>query len=514
MLFGAVVMTVLQSGSPWLADNDSYYHIKMARLLPQLGFIDQFPWLHWTIFRERFVSHHHGFHVFLAPFAAASESLTNGLVAGAKTANVIAMSLTCLTFCAVLRRLNVKHAPLWLLALACAPGHFWVRMSYIRAPMIALPLLLLALWLILAGRSTWLAVIAFLLTQVYNGAVLLLLLPTSLVLAGLLRREPLGPALRHAVAVVVGLTLGLVLHPYFPANLHFLRIQLFGTGLGAPNEAGIEWRPYDARFFLMMSGPLIAIWTTCLVQRLRSRIGVSARTIFLLLLNLFFLVLTLKARRFVEYWPVFALINAAEFSALPAPSVRETNPGIRTQRPSWHIVLAVALVAMGGLINLRIARANIHPSYDPGQLRGPMEFLAAHSPVGSIVFTDDWDVFPYCFYWNHHNRYIVGLDPVFTMKMYPELWERYRLITRGLTPATLSGSEAGDPRNRVTIGDISRVFGAGYVLVASDHPALYEQLGNDKDMFRLVYPPLSGTGDPSPAPFSLFEVISSSSHGH
>lgn len=507
-LFGAVVMIFLQSGSPWLADNDSFYHIKMARLLPELGFIDKFPWLHWTIFRERFVSHHHGFHVFLAPFAAASESLTGGLVAGAKAANVIAMSLTCLTFCVLLRHLNVKHAPIWLLALACAPWHFWLRMSYIRAPMIALPLMILALWLILKGRTVWLAFVAFALTQVYNGAVLLLLLPVALVLTMLLCRESVRSALRQTCAVIIGVSAGFVLHPYFPANLDFLRTQLFGSGLGAPREAGIEWRSYDARFFLMISGPLIAIWATCLAHRWRSGIQLSARSIFLLLVNLVFLALTLKARRFIEYWPVFALINAADFATFPAATGIKTERA-RTRRRAWPTALLVGMIATVGLFNLMTVRANIRPSYDPGQLREPMAHLQAHSPAGSIVFTDDWDVFPYCFFWNHHNRYIVGLDPVFTMEKYPLIWERYRLITRGQTPATLSDENAGESEQRVTIRDIGMFFEAKYVLVASDHPALYKQLLNDAECFRIIYPSPADRDDSSQAPFTVFEVSSS-----
>lgn len=512
-LFGVVVMTSLQSATPWLADNDSYYHAKMARLLPELGFIHEFPWLHWTIFRERFVSHHHGFHVFLAPFVAVSESLTGGLILGAKTANVIAASMTCLAFCAVLRRLNVAQTPVWLLTLACAPLHFWLRLAYIRAPMIALPLMLLALWLILAGRPVWLAAVTFMLTHVYNGAVLLLVMPAALLLATLVRRDPLRPALMHGAAIVIGIAAGLVLHPYFPDNLDFLRTQLFGSGLGAPIEAGVEWRRYDGSFFLAMSAPLIAIWTACLIYRLRRGTRLSTHSIFLLLLNLLFLVLTLKARRFIEYWPVFALINAADLVTIPPTSAYRTIYMTGGQSRSWPVMLAVGLLVISGLINLRTTRASIGPSYDPGQLRGPMEYLRSQTPANSIVFTDDWDLFPYCFYWNHQDRYVVGLDPVFTMEKYPEVWQRYRLITRGQTPATLPARAADDPGSLVTLGDIHGVFEADFVLVASDHPALYEQLRGDPAMFRLIYPPEPNDGDASPAPFSIFKVISAESGG-
>lgn len=504
-VFGVAVMVILQTATPWLADNDSYYHIKMARLLPELGFIDRFPWLHWTLFRDAFVSHHHGFHVLLAPFAIASDTLTGGLVLGAKTAAIVSMGATALTFCLVLRELSVPRALLWLFALACAPWHFWVRLSYIRAPMMALPLLLVALWLMLRNRPLWLAVLAFGLTQLYNGAVLLILLPGAFFLAALIRQTDLRPALRHGAAVAGGIAAGFILHPYFPANLGFLRMQILDTGLGAPSEAGIEWRSYAPAFFVRMCAPLLAIWIVCVIVRLWRGGAFSMRSAALLVLNVLFLAITIKARRFIEYWPPFALINAADLLARRAASGDGPSAASVRTGSGWALLAALA-AAVVGFANLMTARGMIGPSYDPDAVRGPMQFLAGSSPAGSIVFTDDWDVFPYCFYWNHHNRYVVGLDPVFTTAKYPELWNRYRLITRGQTPARLPPLRAGGPERPVGIEDIHNFFEADYVLVAADHPALYLQLRDRSDLFQPVYPPpQTETAGRQPS-FAVFRV--------
>jgi len=505
-VFGIVVMVILQTATPWLADNDSFYHIKMARLLPELGFVDRFPWLHWTLFRDAFVSHHHGFHVVLAPFAIASDALTGGLVLGAKAASVLSMGATALMFCVVLRELAVPRALLWLFALACAPWHFWVRLSYIRAPMVALPLLLVALWLMLRNRPRWLAVVAFALTQLYNGAVLLILLPVAFFLAALIRQADFRPALRHGAAVAVGIAAGFVLHPYFPANLGFLRTQIFDTGLGAPREAGIEWQPYAAAFFVRMCAALMIIWVVCVIVRLWRGGGLSMRSTALLLLNVLFLALTLKARRFIEYWPVFALMNAADLTVCRAATGKGLSAATIRTRSRWALIAALS-AAVVGFANLLTARGMIEPSYDPAAVRGPMRFLAETSPAGSIVFTDDWDVFPYCFYWNHHNRYVVGLDPVFTTARFPELWNRYRLITRGQTPAHLPPLTAGGRERPVGLEDILTFFEADYVLVAADHPALYAQLRERPDLFQLVYP--SPTTEPAERqpPFAVFRGI-------
>ncbi len=507
-LLGAAVMAFLQTATPWLADNDSFYHVKMARLLPEVGFLHDFPWLHWTLFRDRFVSHHHGFHVLLAPFVWVSDVVTGSPVLGAKVACVAAMSLTLFVLCLILHTLGVRLAPLWLLVLACAPWHFWLRLSFIRAPMLALPLLLLALWLILTQRPRWLALTAFVLTQLYNGSVILVLLPAAFLLAALVRREPLRAPLRSAAAVLAGIAAGFILHPYFPDNLDFLRVQLFASGLGAPFEAGVEWRPYRASFFLVMSAPFLLIWIACLARRLYLRAPFTSRTLALLLLNVLFFALTCKSRRFIEYWPAFALLSAADLALIPQRPVQPAHPPRRplSERPAALAAL-IAFLCLTGLVNLHFARRQIRPTHDPGAIRGAMDHLAQVSPAGSIVFTDDWDVFPYCFFWNHRNRYVVGLDPVFTMRPYPALWQRYRLITRGRTPAVLTAESGADAGRPVTLDDIRTEFAADYVLVAADHPDFYAQLIQRPDRFRLDYPaPTAASPDQQP-PFNLFAVL-------
>ena len=67
--------------------HDSFYHIKMAELLPQRGLLHQFEWLKFCYFTDEgqdFVSHHYGFHVLLAPFVALSQRLTGDTLAGAE----------------------------------------------------------------------------------------------------------------------------------------------------------------------------------------------------------------------------------------------------------------------------------------------------------------------------------------------------------------------------------------------------------------------------------------------
>lgn len=500
-------MGYVQSGS-WGLKDDGYYHVKMARLLPELGYVQSFPWLHWTIFRDQFISHHHGFQTLLLPFVWIAEQTTGDPTLGGKAAAIFAMGATFALCSVVLRRLTVPHRFLWLVLIGAMPWHFWLRQSYVRAPIVALPLLLLAVLWHLRGRTLAIGILAFLFTQAYGGGVLYPLVSIAFFGAAWLNGDSLRVPFKQCLYSVIGVLLGLVINPYFPANFSFLFTQLFVTGLGASNDVGSEWKSYQSWHLLTHAGILGAVFLGCLLRRLQAAVPTSREELALFLLNVIFLILTMKSRRFVEYWPMFALLSAAAFCAQARRGARPAPGSVFawtdfTSRPV-KVIAGIAVLA-GAIPNLSLTRANMESSHNVRALEAAMDFLEKNSPPRSIVFTDDWDTFPVCFYYNHYNRYIVGLDPEFTRTKYPALWERYRLITRAELPAQLTESRDPEGGRDVTYGDIATRFQADYVLVADDHRPLYKALRARPDEFTIIYPPewKSNTAQPAVAIFAV-----------
>jgi len=499
----------IQTGSRQLSGNDSYYHVRMAEMLPSVGFVKTFPWLHWTIFRDEFVSHHHGFHVVLAPLVWLSKLITGSPIWGGKAVSIVGALLTAWLVHLILTQRGTSHRWLWVLLILILPWHFWLRQSFARAPVIALPLLLGATLFMLKQRPLGMAVLGFIFTHVYGGVVLFPLVPAAFVAAAFLTRSELKRPIWCAVCACIGLGAGLVINPYFPGNIAFLKTQILDTGLGAPAEVGGEWKPFDAWFLFQMSAPLALVWVGALVKRLRCDERIDASGLAMLILNLGFLVLTIKARRFVEYWPVFALLDAA-FLATTTTSPLDLYRRMWTSRSSVRFALgalaAIAIVLVGAY-NVGITRYSARPGHDDGALAGAMDYLKFNSPAGALVLTDDWDIFPACFYHNTHNRYAVGLDPVFTSAKYPEIWERYRIITRGEAPDKVWTEPRTGPR-LATLDDIRTEFGADYVLVARDHGKLYHQLMSDGQKFKRAWPAVTTTSpqnERQPA-YALFRV--------
>ena len=165
----------------------------------------------------------------------------------------------------------------------------------------------------------------------------------------------------------------------------------------------------------------------------------------------------------------------------------------------YAAVIPFAALCLSGPL---VTRGNIKPPANMDAMRDAMEFLEQHSKKGSMLVTDDWDLFPVCFYYNTHNVYAVGLDPMFTAVEYPELWERYRIITRGQSPSKL-GPEFGEERKRVILADLHNEFRADYVLVAADHAKLYRQLLRASPFAELVYP----VGATSQPPVAIFRLL-------
>jgi hypothetical protein len=329
---GAALMNFIYAGAAGdvvgVPGHDSFYHIKMASLIPEHGLLDRFPWLKFTWFVEEgdaFVSHHYGFHVLLLPFVTVSHWLTGDYLPGARWAIVTTFGTTVMLLNLLLITGRVRWRWLWLFFFLLMPFQFFNRHAFIRAisPSLMFMLLIALLMFRRRYRLTGLAVLAY--THLYLGGVIYAPLLVGLyVVASIVgprgdREVPLRLILWTAGAWVVGV----LIHPYSGGMLEFLELQVFGSGLSPDISVGREWKPYKGVWwFAQMSGTILLLWSIAVCLRFRLGSRLSAQELFFLLAHFAFLLLTFKARRFVEYWPVFCLLSAA---FLAGPLIRRLN---------------------------------------------------------------------------------------------------------------------------------------------------------------------------------------------
>ncbi len=469
-----LAMALIQFSTPDLPDNDGFYHIKLAWLMRTEGLKPDFPYLPLSILSEgKFYDHHFLFHVALMPFTFGD------LRTGAKWAAVTFASLAFLGVWYLLHRQRLPFAWLWAIGILGVSDAFLYRMSITRAQSLSLGMLALGYAWLLEGKYKHLAVLGFIYVWMYDAFPLMIALAVLHLLAVALTERRIE--IRPLLYTTAGIALGMLINPYFPDNLIFSYHHMLPKLADATSvSVGNEWYPYDTKQLLDNSLPaLVAFASGALALGLSAR-KMEARTALGLFVALLFGLMLFQARRFVEYFPPFALIFAA-FAWTP---LFETNPALaaassssrapsallQTYFPQTLLLLAIAfgLVRSIGPAREAIDRAKPYGLYANASL-----WLEKNTPAGSRVFQTDWDDFPRLFYYNTHNTYLVGLDPTYLQLYDAELYSTWVDITRG-------GVE--NP-SRV----IASTFGSSYVHTDLHHEAFLRVAAEDpglKEVYR------------------------------
>ncbi|MDZ4160154.1 MAG: hypothetical protein U1B80_10260, partial [Anaerolineaceae bacterium] len=242
-------------------------------------------------------------------------------------------------------------------------------------------------------------------------------------------------------------------------------------------NVGNEWYPYNTSQLLENSLPaLIAFISGTLALGLSGR-KIDARTALSFFTAILFGLMLFQARRFVEYFPAFALIFAA-FAWAPLLAHPQTAPAngailplqvVRANLPA--IVLAI-FVVLTIYKSVPTAREQVDDSKPYHLYAGASAWLEQNTPVGALVFQTDWDDFPRLFFYNTHNTYLAGLDPTYMQSYDPELYDLWVDITRG---------DVEDPSQYIVSN-----FGSRYVHTDLYHGDFLDQAKQDPGL-REVY---------------------------
>jgi len=421
-----VGMAIIQFSTPNLPDNDGYYHIKLAWLMRTEGLKPDFPYLPLSILNQNdYYDHHFLYHVALIPFTFGDLHL------GAKWAAVTFAALTFLAVWYLLDRQKIPFAWLWALALLGISEAFLFRMSISRAQSLSLGIMALGLTWMFESKYKHLAVLSFLYVWTYNAFPLIFALAGLYSVAILLieRRLEYRPLLWAGAGIVAGL----LINPYFPNNLIFTYHHLLLKFQVAESiKVGNEWYPYDTGQLLDNSLlAIIAFAGGSLSLGLTGR-RMNVRTATAFFAAMLFGLMLFQARRFVEYFPPFALIFAAfSWSAMgnfENSFMQRLSGKTQTNIP----VIALAFIILAGMFKAFPAVQNQMAKSKPYDLYADASaWLASNTDEGELIFQTDWDDFPRLFFYNTHNTYLAGLDPTYLQIYDPGLYAEWVSITRG-----------------------------------------------------------------------------------
>jgi hypothetical protein len=494
----SAVMTRIEFAGPAILDNDGYYHIRFSKLLwesaPHLPRFTYLPLT--TLSEDRYVDHHFLFHILLVPFTFGDLRL------GAKLAAILFSALGLTMSFWLLVAYRVRFRWVWLVGLVASSEPFLYRMAMTRDPSLSLLLLGLGSYTILKRRWVMLGVLGFVFVWLYSLFPLLFALASAYSVALYIgqRRIDLWPP----VSALTGIVAGLIVNPYFPKNITlFIEHLKMKLSSSYAVDVGVEWYPYDTWVILGGSAVAFAIFFAGLLAfDIRARVD-DIKPLFFLIVSSMLLLMSFKSRRFIEYWPPFAVLFAAftldpklsclfrrgarfwhpdagagqsqfiddrvgaQPTSLDAEASRTANvvaldpvaTGITRVRDRVIVAVVAAVITQGlvlGMIsNIDEAGKDLASEQNPYAFRGAGQWLAEHTPPGSVVFNTDWDEFPMLFYYNTNNSYIVGLDPTYLYDRDHGMWKEYADITLG---------NVDDPGPA-----IRDRFGANYVVTDNAH---------------------------------------------
>jgi hypothetical protein len=427
-----------------LSGNDSYFHIKYAWLIWKDGRIWDFPWLQGTPFRDVWIDHSFLYHLLLIPFTWLGD-----LIIAAKVAAAVWASTALFATYLLIRSFANQDASwrrfawIWAIVLVASSPTMLYRLSNTRVQSVSLLFLILAIFLMEKERHRWLLPLGFLYAWLYNGSVILLPVAALYVLTRWVmeHRFVWSPFLNAAL----GLILGFVLNPYFPDNSIFLWNHLQEYLLRpTPVPVSMEWTEYSSWIlFDSCRGAWIFLCLGILALVFQGRV-LSRQSLTFFFVNLLFLVMFFRAKRFVEYWPVFAVL----FSASALQESRQSLLAFieaafpRVNRESWKVVHNAALsglivaLTVSAVISAQRAMDSIRDNAPINRFAAAASWLKANTPKDAIVFNAQWDAFPDLFFHDHHNRWIAGLNEAFIYYLEPRLWHLYRGIAAGNLPDT------------------------------------------------------------------------------
>lgn len=514
VVFAVFYRFEFNSRMPNFSGEDSFYHVGMAKYILEHGIPHQFPYLFYTILNKNFVDHQLLFHLILIPFIKIFGDFT-----GPKLMTILFVALSFAFLYLIFRERKLKFSLIYALtAFFIMPADFYFRMAFIRVQAAALFFMVLAVYLIFKKKMWPLLILSFLFVWLYGGFVFMPVLAVIYLISNVLTGEKFD--IKIPTAILTGTILGLIINPFFPHNIGFLIVQIFGTGLGAKPYSGGEWQPYDTWFWFTSSLVPIMIFFGGLLVCLINKKKIDYKVLTIVLFSFVLLALELKSKRYVEYWPFWA-VTAGIIMAGPyleekivnlKPKYFKKNPIVMLnlfQHPVAHdripkqvrddtlrrhlksdlllpFLLCVLIFISFWYSSGQMSKGmnDTHAFINLDAARDMQEVLKTDSNEGDIVFTDDWDVFPYYFYLNRKDYYIVGLDPEFMNKFDHTLYEEFSAISSG--------------RDSYNLGRIKTDFNAKWVIVASDHPQFKTNLKNNSKLFEQIY---------SNQEFTLFKVL-------
>lgn len=484
---------------PTTAGVDNYYHIRHAWVYQTQGISKvDFPWLKDSVVGQWGGDIWYGFHLLLIPF-----TLFNDLFLGMKLATIAMTFVALLSFYFIFKKLSLRWPFFWTLLFSFSIPDVNFRLLMLRPHVITLILSLLIFYLFTQKKSGWIIFLASAAISFIHLALLWLPLFVALIITvNKIIFEKTWEVKRN-IYLLLGLFLGWILRPNAFSALKIAYIQVvqlaiekinkvplkFGSELKPGNNSSVVLHEILPILFILT----VAIFTIIFYLKMgkqaltdEKKTTLSSSLALSLIFGIMFYTL---ARRSADIWVMFSFI----FVGLVFSLVLENKEIYSKFKRKILMVSIIVLTAMAAnTLRFSLGYAKDMPPVDV--FKNPALWLKENSQAGDIVFNIHWDNFPFLFFWNQHNYYINGMDPIFEYSFSKSLYLKHYFID--IDKILMVQGEAytcgSNPCNQNAVTTVYSVlkndFKAKYVfLELPRNPRVYKYLDSDsryKEVFN------------------------------
>lgn len=458
----------LQFITPVFYDEDSYYHVAVARFIKDFGPHYKFHWAQFSTFKDAFSDKDFLFHISIIPFLF----LSDNIVLAGKYAVIFYNILFFVIYIFILK----KYLPGFLVALLLLvfplSTTFSTYFLCLRSFTLANILTVLGIYCLINKR--WLKL--FILSLLYSLSHISFFMVIIFAFACEIIRYIVNKEFfrRNIYAALSGIILGCLIHPHNPNNwlslhLNGVLVPLYTLG-GVKLGFGAEFFSLASKWVLINNLPLfislnIILWSMFLI-----RPKLSLPTVVWWGCTNIYLLLSFFSNR---YWYVTTVLFFIFFASylkdwIGAREARQLLPKINLSICVYLIFILVFLSAIiKGLREYMDFYIGLNTHYE-----NIANWMRKHIPAGETIYHAYWSDSPYFICLNPKNDYLVVLDPIYMFYSHPQEYLVYKDLEFG---------RLNNPAEA-----FKKVFKVEYGYTRDDN-MLYRQISGDDKHFRVLY---------------------------
>lgn len=400
--------------------DDPYYHAEHSRLMAESGnyFLIK-PWLTLHFLSYAPTDPWWGSHVLQALFI----KFSGDAMLGTKIYIACLDAAIFAIFYFILRELGARRAWFWTILYFSTSAMFLNRLLYERPYLWALIMIPLSFYYWRQKKYSYLFLLAFIYTLIYNLSLFILLIPALGILLQYVYKQ--ARDYRLIVYPGLGIILGILVHPeslnYIRViSIHILKVvflRLAGVDLGIGGEVSFQDGFIGSNLvpiFLYIIA--FALWFNFKELRKKNEINL------LFFISLFWFLINIVVPRAIEYWfPVAMIFSALIFTAFQATADYQLFIiKARSLVNKFSIIIFFSLSVLGIIIfhnfsDVYLNIKEVRESKILGNIENVNQWLVQNTAAGSTIFYNDWSFWPTMFYFNQgYNKFLMGMDPTFT----------------------------------------------------------------------------------------------------